>query len=932
MKGFFLERICHSPVIKCSGWSKDGLYVVYEDSIEFLDTGRIIRTNMLIEWVVCSEDAMYAIVETGLFLIKNMNISDKISIDLKNIGLKEAWHVNSKIFIQTESEVIVYSTKTHKMLRYAPYGHQIVDVSIDFLHGNEFVLLLTSHGQRVIRTIKAAEELEETGQISVSKDAYKVLRIESRKFLCVERDRLLVYSNSTVNTMCFGGPLIRTGCVISGSICLLSMLTDELCVIDLSEFIIKKYIKTDGIITERIIDTGTERYIYNTRGDIGVIGLEGIKRIRQGYLISRIKIFSEFGTTPVYALKQAGNGNIIAKINRRKGRVLKDRVEGVSIPVEMQSDGPTVFMKYQNRSEIIRNGKNPIRVDADVLAFNIYKKEVHFITRSGIISKHANKTVEERCIECSYYRERPDSETKISIEHLHGDSDKVFLADIHGSIIVYSTAEGVYIWNCKSSEKSYLGQYGLVISLSISQTKVVIGQESVTTIIDLKTSVGHNLAVAGRRVFPIDETDYILHRYDGSLWYVSGHRKYNICVGSILIKNIKCVDALVVINTENSTILIFTDEMGVLCAEYIENIGGAGVGCLTASNEFLMYEKNGISLYTLLDINEYTSNEVVYNEDILDYMPIDEYMIIVASTNRKIDPSTVSLDTETGIKVKIYQNTQEIDQMVYDGLYSVRIVHENKRIILGANSTEGFVLVILEIKNKKLVEVVRKTVEGISIISIDRKKNRLYCSTTGGLMTFIVKKKALELLPADKLLYNAKYSIESSYLVEYILTQVKLYEIDSKLPIDRTQTVYIDRIKHMNRALSVFDKEYFLLGYSQDSCGSIYVLKKEGQNIDKVFSVLLYSGIKNIKRASLSLIKRAEDLLILTETGSIYRMSLIADDILALLSENTPNSEISRNSPTLFTSEPCLAPESFTSQDVSVCCTQNMVSRMARLL
>lgn len=935
MKGLFLEELIPSARITCCGWA-DSLYLIREDRIIFLDDLYEIKLGRNIEWAVSSGSRIYAITNSSVYVVVDRSIFEAIPIEIRDVRIEKAWYKSGKIFILTETEVIICSVTSKKVLRYEPYGHRILSMDFEYMEENVFLILLTSCEQNVVRLVNTKNSLEEIGQISVSKEVYKIYSMSKKRFLAVEKSRISLYdSERVVKSMCFGSPLVRAGCVLSEDECILSILTDELYIIDLNEFVISKYIRTPAVITEGIVVGDNNIYIYNRRGDIGVLSESGVDIIQKGYIIEKMKKEEEFENSFIYAIKRMGNGNSISRISRRRKKKFIRKIDLKEKPVQILSNNFNLFIRYKNRSEIRKNNL-VVKIEGDVLACSLYQDAAHFIRRKGVLGRVCYGKREEYCVFCDY--SRTGEETEYFPEHSHNDA-LVLFADTNGDCLVYTIELGTYLWKYTEKKKTYLGKYS-VYSLSVYNGVILIGEENSSVLIREQLLVPEKIEVSGRMVIQLAEKEYLVHGHDGSLYCVLEKKKNCISTGSTIVKDITQSEKYILVNTINSSILVYKLEDQLMHAEYVESIGGSGISCLNESSEFLVYEyaeetnMHSLGVYELIEGSEYQSVDLIYDKDILDFIPFKQYMVVVSSKERKICTDPVKLDVESGIVVSVHDksNNQELSAIVYDGAHSVQIIKTNSEIIIGINNDSGSMLVVLRMENENIVEKQRKVLQFINIVSLGKYKDRVYCTTTNGLIMYSIREHGENPIRQVISPVDAKYEIRKSYLIEYILTQIKLYRLQKSSK--QLELVYVDRLKSAQKVLRMFNKEYFLVGYNHETEGSLCLLQKTKQCLKKVLAIGLPAPIVSLEQINLSLVQRADSMVILTETGAIYRISLLTENLVNSLSlldkENTLSDSI-----LLFASDKTfldLAAISYTDKKIEVCSQSEKVDLLGKLL
>ncbi|KAH9386591.1 uncharacterized protein NEMAJ01_1487 [Nematocida major] len=909
MKGLFLEQVRASPAVKCCGWA-DSFYLAGSNYVLFLENSHEVKLQGRIKWTASDGRMVYAITSESILLVHKeaTDFQEIMKVDLEGVQVICAWYKSGRLLIHAENEVLVCDVERKRVARYTPYGHQIL--AMDIAQGEElvFVLLLSSCEQNVVRRMGMEGVLEELGQVAVSKNVYKIFSVESGGFIAVERGTLSIYGQENQRrSMSFGESIVRTGVSLSSRTFLMSGLSDELCVLDTQEFRITKYIGTACIVTEGIVRAPDAFYIYNRKGEVGICEDGEVRVLRRAGPITHIKAVPEFGTVPLYALQSEATRHMVGKIRRQLRKTPTRKTVVREKPVQILASKEYTFIKYLEGSEIRQEGEagEPVGVEVEVVSFAFEEGAAVFVTRSGLVCRYSGRVLQENCLFCGHEK-KTENVKKVAPGHMHEDA--ILQADMQGDGLLYTAAAGTYFWSCAKRKRISLGEHA-AYSLSMHRGVAVIGNAEDSVAIDVETQAQEKLPFFGRAVVRVEDSTYLVHKHDGSLWCMSaGGDAVNICAGSVILRNIRHTERGLLVNTMNSTLLVYRHRTGEMCAEYVEPVGGSGVACVHGRDVLVMHVhdretgEETLQEYRLDTACEYALTEEVPHKDVLDFVALEnKYMLVLSSKSRSISvKEAVELGRPNGIVASLYSISSAalLGSITYEGANSVHTVRLHGRVALGINTEDGAVLVLLEVGGAALQEIDRAVLNKTGILSLYRNKGVLYCNTTKGLQTYRVGRKGLEMPGKCAGVPESRCAIKKPYLVEYSLARIRLYAPDTELK--QPQATYIDRAKSEQKVFAAFNKDYFLVGHAQEEEGSVSLLKKVGGHMEKVLTLELPSAVVALERASFSLVKRADSLAVLTREGSVYRISLVPD---ALVGACTLPAEGEGESPVVIASE-----------------------------
>ncbi|EIJ88993.1 hypothetical protein NEQG_00812 [Nematocida parisii ERTm3] len=915
MAGLFLEQANVSQMLTCCGVQNNSLYFVHENVIEFVETQRQIKLPCNIKWAVSDGCVIYALTEKDIYKVKpgtgsSYEMSSSV-FDLCDIPVKNGYFRDNKIFILSENEVIVYDVQSEETFRYVPYGHKILCMDLCYTHSNEFVLLLSSHNQNVIRTISVRNGLEEVAQFSVPSSVHMIYSLLNKSMLLIEPDKISLHNSSSItHSMCFNAQVVRTG-IILNNVCVLSLLTNELCYIDIDQFLVVNYIKP-GIISEGMLCIREHLYLYNKIGDICVVDIKnnishivktntGVTALKKGYKLTGMKIQSSGGCERIQLLTQRSKSIRLEELTQ-KYKEYTNKLEIEEKPVQILSNGVYSVVRYIDRLNIIdkRFRNESVVFSQDIIMCSVSNASIYYLNKSGVLSAYKENKTSGVCLFCG------DSgiSSETNKNHTQACLGEVFFADMHNNLLVCSTTKGIYLANAESGMSQCIGEYN-PISLRIYKETVVIGDENESTVIhinnNLEVTKQHSIPIAGGTVVPISAEEYLLHKYNGSLWYIHNDstKTQNIRIGTAVIKGISYLEDKILIITDSNSILLDTCRSTVN-AQLIDSRNKHGISCIdTDSNEYQVYrynknlDKHYIAIYKLVNCPVYSKKSVVRNgcikdNDIVDAINIKKYRVIISKSTALVKETVLS--NESSIKVSLYNSNGCIHSVSYNKVYSTHCIGIGNRLYLAINKEDRSEILTLKIKKNAISQIESAPIES-SITGISVHKGILCCCTTVGVI--LLRMHKFRLIPVGKNTLHTysngagRCEVRDGYLVEYVLFHIILHRIildRGTVRLEKSPLVYVDRVKSRHKVVRMLNDKYFVIGYAHETSGSIILLKrKENTRMHVVLSFSLPSGVIGIEKTSLSLINRSDTLFILTETGSIYRMELIDDNVISAL-------------------------------------------------
>ncbi|KFG26200.1 uncharacterized protein NESG_01316 [Nematocida ausubeli] len=967
MASLFLEQISKSGMLTCCGVHNHSLYFVHENVIEFLDTHEKIKLPCNIKWALSNESAIYALTDKAIYIIKNRLLSDleivPVLFDLQELTVKCSWIKDNKILILSENEVIIYNLKTTEILRYTPYGHKILSMEICHAESSEFLLLLSSHNQNVVRVLSTQDRLEETLQFSVPSTVYKIYSLQNKEVLLIEPDKITLHNTSApTKTMCFAGALVRAGIVMNG-MCVLSLLTNELCYIDVEKFCIVQYARPK-IIAQGMINIEKDLYLYNKLGDICVVSSEADTEavqdedsgvLKKGCMVVKVKA-TDTRNTSVQLIEQRGRSTEACKLIRK----YKERANKMQIkeePVQLLKNETYFVIRYKSRIEVQNScGVTQTMIPCtDALAAYLCNNKVHILCRSGRLLTYTHSNISAECLLCKDTQlSKNKSKNVLAEEHSH--ENEIVFADVHRDLLVYASADGVYLYSLSTGAFKLLGREYAPASLSIYNSRIMVCEEDVAKVIHvnslLEVVYSDTLLFSGCMCIALSDAEYLLQRYNGSLWYIDNDKltSRNIKIGSVIIKDRAYYEDSIMINTDGGTVLISRQHDEVI-AQHIDR-GKNQVNTIDkSSSTYLAYRYSSrhtahyVDIYNLFETPEYIKVRAVNAKEVrgldaVDVIDVENQTLVISRHRRMVN---TMLSAEFCVSISLFGH-KYLDEVRWSHIYSVYSALVGSKICIAINRADESELVALRVRGNKIVQIESISFKGVRILGISKYGSIVYCSTSNGLIAYKVTKTGFVESAINNVYLcsnaNSRYEVCNKHLVEYALSQIKLYKIDLKKGITSLANpplFYVDRVKNHHKVIGVFNSEFFLMGYAHENRGSLVLLQRKGsQQLHKILSISLPSGVAHIERASLSLIGRSDTLLVQTETGSVYKIELVGRDFANdFFGAGFPDTQAGTSDIRIFADEELLSSlkvETFTDKKPCIASNIDKISALSLIL
>ncbi|KAI5190364.1 hypothetical protein NECID01_0956 [Nematocida sp. AWRm77] len=905
MKGVYVEELLPSTEIVSAGWGKEP-FVARRNFVEFLESGVCVHFPDSVEHAVGQDRKVYVVGEKSVSVITDEKKTEEIPLPVPIRNVRDAQIKEEHLCILLENEVLVCNTHTKAVLRYTPFGHEILSFCIGKHKEKKeacLYLLLKSKTHNLLRGLAVGKgALEEFKQVAVSHKAYKVLSAGEDSVLVVEEKRLSVTNFAGTQSMFFGNPLVRCGCVLGKNQMLLCMFGDEMCIVDTADMKVVAHF-SENIVAEKAEESSSRVLIYNRDGDVGVWeSPSSFRKIREsaGRAV-QMKVCPQNGRDALYLLKHAKKGNIISKIDRKRPSSLSKKTQLERVPVQIVGEEEWVCAVYKDgSSEMFHRGERQNISLPRAVAHALVDSTLHFVTADGRVGSWA----------C-----REESTPSVLWHTADKKTPRVFVTaaaiDEAGAVLAENTSRVAY-FDLRTKTLTELVHTN-VVSLSMTSTHVIVNGLEHSYSVDRSTLECSSLAVKAQQVFSLFDGKYFLvNEYTGALSLVrpkAEEKPVLLRTGPVQVQSLSISprSGTVAVCTATKVILLSEHKERVL-AEYLWGDASKGVFAFLGEERFAVYSHTDRTLCTgVLGLHSTVGEEeAVYAREMDDFVFLDSAHMVGVSQTKTSCVLSSQPPSASQMQVDMYKHQTYLSSTVYAGATLAGLASLGEKAVLACNTNEQGKLLLLQRKKAGLFEVFSVLFETECLISVFVHRKELYCVLPSRICTYVLREKKLvcvEERPTPSL--SSTYKVEYGTLIDVQPTSVRVQHLGgtSTRSCPSVHARYINRARSLHREASLLDPEStsaVLVGTSVDMRGSMKVLLSKEAQFREVLDIHTSEGICAVKAGSLSLLPGHSSVFVCTVLGNVYRIVGLSEKDIETVVSSKVKKQISDVSCSLF--------------------------------